>query len=202
MTSFDLPKTYNDPIGLFHEWFQEAKSSESADPDAACLATTGPDGCPSARMVLVRRVDAKGFVFFTNENSRKGQQLLKGGFAALCYHWKTLARQVRVEGRVETVSEAESDLYFNSRHRSSRIGAWASQQSQDLDSRATLLAKNAEMEKRFEGTNDIPRPQHWHGFRILPARIEFWQDGEFRLHDRFVFTRTDQGVWSPQRLYP
>lgn len=201
MTLFDLPRTGTDPFNLFNEWFDRAKSSEPADADAACLATVD-DGKPSARMVLVRKVDPRGFVFFTNENSRKGQQLLKGGFAALCYHWKSQERSIRIEGAVESVSAQESDAYYASRPRGSKIGAWASLQSEALDSRETLIEKSKEIEKKFEGREDIPRPPHWHGFRIKPERIEFWQNGQFRLHDRFVFTKNEKGEWIAQRLYP
>lgn len=191
-----------DPFALFHEWFREAKSSEHSDPDAACLATAA-DGRPSARMVLVRTVDSRGFAFFTNENSRKGQQLNSNPFAALCYHWKSLGRQVRIEGRVEHTTTAESDDYFSSRHRGSRIGAWASLQSQPLESREDLLKRVAAIEKQYEGSDVIPRPAHWHGFRIVPTRIEFWQQGEFRLHDRFIFTRDDEhSAWRVERQHP
>ncbi len=200
MTLLETAIRNADPFSLFHEWFKEAKGSEPSDPDAACLATTD-EGRPSARMVLVRRVDSRGFVFFTNANSRKGQQLTGNPFAALCYHWKSLERQVRVEGAVEQVDASDSDDYYASRPRGSRIGAWASDQSQPLSSRETLLQKTAALEKQYEG-QDIPRPPHWGGFRIVPSRIEFWQQGEFRLHDRFVFVRGTDGAWSVQRLYP
>jgi pyridoxamine 5'-phosphate oxidase len=199
MSLLDADIRNSDPINLFHQWFEEAKSSEPSDPDAACLATAH-ENCPSARMVLVRRVDARGFVFFTNENSRKGQQMKAGAYAALCYHWKSLGRQVRVEGAVEYVSDSESDEYYASRPRGSRIGAWASDQSQVLESRDTLVKKAQEIEKKFEGA-DIPRPPFWRGFRVIPSRIEFWESGEFRLHDRFIFTKAADG-WDVVRLYP
>lgn len=191
----------SDPFTLFHQWFEEAKSSESADPDAACLATADHQGRPSARMVLVRKVDQDGFVFFSNETSRKGQQLSANPNAALCYHWKSRGRQVRIEGRVEHTTTKESDDYFTSRHRSSRIGAWASLQSQPLESRDALLKRVADVENKYDGS-DVPRPDHWHGFRIIPTRIEFWQEGEFRLHDRFIFIRADDGTWRVERQHP
>lgn len=190
-----------DPFALFHQWFEEAKSSEPSDPDAACLSTADKEGRPSARMVLVRKADANGFVFFSNETSRKGQQMTANPNAALCYHWKSRGRQVRIEGRVEHTSAQESDAYFSSRHRSSRIGAWASLQSQPLESREALLKRVADIEKKYDG-NDVPRPDHWHGFRIVPTRIEFWQEGEFRLHDRFIFTRDTNGAWRVERQHP
>lgn len=199
MTLLDADIRNSDPFVLFSQWFEEAKGSEASDPDAACLATM--DGArPSARMVLVRRVDHRGFVFFTNENSRKGQQMKSGAFAALCYHWKSQQRQVRVEGAVEVVDAKESDAYYASRPRGSRIGAWASLQSEPLNSRETLLKRAADIEKKFEG-QDIPRPPHWFGYRVIPSRIEFWEQGEARLHDRFVFTRKGDG-WDMVRLYP
>ena len=200
MTLLDADIRNADPILLFTKWLETAKSSEIADADAACLATA-ENGHPSARMVLVRHVDERGFTFFTNENSRKGQQMASGGFAALCYHWKSLERQVRVEGAVERVDDADSDAYYASRARGSRVGAWASDQSQPLDSRETLLNKAEEISAKY-AHQDIPRPPFWRGFRIKPTRIEFWQQGEFRLHDRFVFTPSTGGGWDVQRLYP
>jgi len=200
MTMLETDIRNADPLSLFYQWFEAAKGSEHADPDAACLATA-QDGRPSARMVLVRRVDERGFTFFTNENSRKGQQLTANGFAALCYHWKSLERQIRVEGSVERADASESDAYYASRTRGSRLGAWASEQSQPLGSRETLLKKVSALEAQYEGTA-IPRPPFWGGFRIVPTRIEFWQQGEFRLHDRFVFTRNASNGWDVQRLHP
>lgn len=200
MTLLDAPQPGSDPFNLFDEWFEGAKSSEPFDPDAACLATATENGKPSARMVLVRKVDSRGFVFYTNEHSRKGRELIEGGFAALCYHWKSMERQVRVEGAVLKLDNAESDLYHAARPRESRISAWASQQSQPLESRAVFLERVAQITAHYEG-KDVPRPPHWGGFRIVPERIEFWQAGESRMHDRFVFTREKAG-WSIQRLYP
>lgn len=189
------------PFGLFQTWFAEAKSSEPEDADAACIATVDEWGMPNARMVLMRKVDERGFVFFTNYESRKGQELINHPKAAICYHWKSLQRQVRIQGKVEKVSEAEADAYFNSRPRNSRIGAWASIQSQPLPARQDLLDRVAEFEKKFDGVENPPRPEYWSGFRIVPERIEFWQQTEFRLHERQVYT-LQNGVWSNQLLYP
>lgn len=190
-----------DPITLFHAWLAESLRSEPNDPEAMALATVGADGRPSVRMVLLKGVDDKGFCFYTNMESRKGRELAANPYAALCFHWKSLLRQVRVEGRVEHVSAEMSDAYFNSRHPVSRLGAWASRQSQPLESRATLEARVQEYAEKF-GDGPIPRPPYWGGYRIVPDRIEFWQQGDNRLHDRFVFTRTDAGGWSLSRLNP
>ncbi|WAJ27299.1 pyridoxamine 5'-phosphate oxidase [Antarcticirhabdus aurantiaca] len=191
-----------DPIALFRRWLADAEASEPNDPSAMTLASVDSDGMPDARMVLMRGVDERGFAFYTNFESDKGRQLLANPRAALCFHWKTQRRQVRVRGAVEQVSEAEADAYFDSRPRGSRIGAWASQQSRPLASRAVLEARVAEIEARF-GDEAVPRPPHWSGFRIVPARIEFWQDGAFRLHDRIVFERDAEGAgWTTRRLYP
>lgn len=201
MTHFDLPATGVNPYELFNEWLELAKKSEVNDPDAMSLATVGADGMPSVRMVLMRGCDARGFVFFTNSMSRKGEQLAATRKAALCFHWKSLRRQVRIEGDVESVSDAESDAYFNGRPKGSRIGAWASLQSQPLDSRKTLEARVQKLEEQYKDTDKIPRPPHWFGYRVKPTRIEFWQDGAYRLHDRFVFIQ-ENGVWVIERLYP
>ncbi|MCB1539264.1 MAG: pyridoxamine 5'-phosphate oxidase [Alphaproteobacteria bacterium] len=201
--TFLKPADNCDPVALFHQWFDDAQKTEINDPDAACLATADAQGRPSARMVLVRQVDARGFVFFTNGHSIKGRQMMENPHAALCYHWKSLRRSVRVEGHVETIAEAESDSYFTGRPRGSRIGAWASQQSEPLESREALVARVAALTAEYGENADVPRPPHWHGYRIVSTRIEFWQDGEFRLHDRFAFTRmAEQDRWTIQRLYP
>lgn len=201
MTHFELPATGVNPYQLFGQWLEEAKKSELNDPEAMSLATVGADGMPSVRMVLLKGLDERGFVFFTNSMSRKGQQLAATRKAALCFHWKSLRRQVRIEGAVETVSDAESDAYFNSRPKGSRIGAWASLQSQPLDSRATLEARVKKLEDQYKDGDSVPRPPHWFGYRVKPSRIEFWQDGASRLHDRFVFTQIS-GVWTAERQYP
>ena len=189
-----------DPYARFEAWMAEATKSEVNDPNAVCLATATPDGRPSARMVLLKGVDARGFVFYTNLESRKGGELAANPQAALCFHWKTLQRSVRVEGPVEAVSDAEADAYYSSRHRSSRIGAWASQQSRPLEGRFALEKRVAEYTLKF-GIGEIPRPAFWSGFRVLPARIEFWQDMPFRLHERNVFLKDGEG-WRTETLYP
>ncbi|MBP0447367.1 pyridoxamine 5'-phosphate oxidase [Roseomonas sp. SSH11] len=189
-----------DPYGLFEAWFAEAVAKEPNDPNAMCLATTTPDGWPSARMVLLKGRDDRGFVFYTNEQSRKGGELLSNPRAALCFHWKSLRRQVRVEGTVERVTTAESDAYFASRSRGSRISAASSDQSRPLPSRAEFERRIAELEARYPG-DTLPRPPHWGGFRVLPLRIEFWQDMPFRMHDRLVFERAGEG-WTTGRLFP
>ena len=189
-----------EPYGLFEAWFAEAVAREPNDPNAMCLATSTAAGWPSARMVLLKGRDEAGFVFYTNEQSRKGGELLANPRAALCFHWKSLRRQVRVEGRVERVTAAESDAYFASRSRGSRISAASSEQSRPLGSRAEFERRIAETESRYPG-EEVPRPPHWGGFRLLPSRIEFWQDMPFRMHDRLVFDRTEAG-WTTQRLYP
>jgi pyridoxamine 5'-phosphate oxidase len=189
-----------DPFARFEAWMAEASKSEVNDPNAVCLATSTPDGRPSARMVLLKGVDPRGFVFYTNLESRKGGELAGNPQAALCFHWKTLQRSVRVEGPVEPVSDAEADAYYESRHRSSRIGAWASQQSRPLEGRFALEKRVAEYTLKF-GLGAIPRPAFWSGFRVLPQRIEFWQDMPFRLHERNVFLKDGEG-WRTETLYP
>jgi pyridoxamine 5'-phosphate oxidase len=189
-----------DPIALFQDWLAEATATEPNDPTAMCLATIDAAGRPAARMVLLKGVDSRGFAFYTNLDSRKGLEIATNPFAALCFHWKSLRRQVRVEGPVETVSGDEADRYFATRGRTSRLGAWASLQSRPLDSRATLEARLADMEARFDG-RDVPKPPNWSGFRVIPQTIEFWKDGAHRLHDRIVFHREGDG-WETSRLYP
>jgi pyridoxamine 5'-phosphate oxidase len=197
----------NDPFGLFRQWMADAEKSEPEDPNAMALATADASGVPSVRMVLLKGVDERGFVFYTNLESRKGVQLGQNPNAALCFHWKSLKRQVRVEGPVEVVSDAEADEYYHSRPRGSQIGAWASRQSRPLEGRWELEKRVAEFTaKHAIGT--IPRPPHWSGFRVLPNRIEFWHDRPFRLHDRVVFHRASQSGggpdegWTTERLFP
>ncbi|MBL6642362.1 MAG: pyridoxamine 5'-phosphate oxidase [PS1 clade bacterium] len=192
----------HDPIAAFDGWLQEAAASEPNDPNAMSLATVGADGMPNARMVLLKGHDARGFVFYTNLESQKGGELADNAQAALCFHWKSLHRQVRVQGPISAVSDAEVDVYFNSRGRQSRIGAWASQQSRPLADRAELEAAFAKIDAQYPD-EDIPRPPHWSGRRISPLRIEFWQDGDHRLHDRLVFKRASaDAAWETERLYP
>lgn len=187
-----------DPIALFARWLEDAK--DLPEPTAMCLATATPEGVPSARMVLLKGVDADGFVFYTNIESRKGQELLANPRAALCFHWQPLGRQVRVEGVVERVSDAEADAYFDTRARESRIGAWASQQSRPLSGKTELLKRVAEFTAKYM-VGDIPRPPYWSGFRIIPHAIEFWQQGAFRLHERSVYRWTGRD-WEIGKLYP
>jgi pyridoxamine 5'-phosphate oxidase len=190
----------DDPIARFSAWLAEAEASEPNDPNAVALATVNADGQPSVRMVLLKGLSADGFVFYTNQQSRKADDLRAVPRAALLFHWKSLRRQVRVEGAVSAVTDAEADAYFASRGRISQLGAWASDQSRPLDSRATLEAQLAEVTARFDG-QDVPRPPHWSGYRVAPERIEFWQDGAHRLHDREVYER-DGTEWRTGRLFP
>jgi pyridoxamine 5'-phosphate oxidase len=191
-----------EPFALFDEWLKDATKSEPNDPNAVALATVDSDGLPDVRMVLLKGFDEQGFVFYTNFESQKGQEILGSMKAAMCFHWKTLRRQVRVRGPVEIVSDAEADAYYATRPRGSRIGAWASKQSRPLESRFALEKAVAEYTARY-AIGDIPRPAHWSGFRIRPTSIEFWHDRPFRLHDRVVFSRaTPDGDWGKTRLYP
>ena len=191
----------NDPITLFSEWLAEAEKSEPNDANAVALASVDGDGLPNVRMVLLKGHDQRGFVFYTNFESKKGEEVLAGMKAAMGFHWKSLRRQVRIRGPVEIVSAEEADEYYNSRHPQSRLGAWASDQSRPLQDRETLMGKVDEYREKY-GEEDIPRPPNWSGFRIMPVEIEFWQDGDYRLHDRVKFTPDGQGGWSGQRLYP
>ncbi|WP_428681127.1 pyridoxamine 5'-phosphate oxidase [Reyranella sp.] len=191
-----------DPLELFAAWYGEAATSEPNDPSAMAVATVGPDGTPAVRMVLLKDYDADGFVFYTNYESRKGNHLLAHPKAALLFHWKSLRRQVRLEGPVTQTTAAEADAYFASRARGSQIGAWASEQSRPLESRFALEKRVAEYGARHViGT--VPRPPHWSGFRLQPNLIEFWQDGAFRLHDRLEYRRSaPTEPWTTRTLYP
>ena len=188
-----------DPHALFDRWLSEAEASEPNDPNAMALATVNASGQPSVRMVLLKGHD-DGFVFYTNQTSRKAEDLAATMRAGLLFHWKTLRRQVRVEGPVTPVTDAEADAYFATRGRLSRFGAWASDQSSLLPDRATLEARLAEVTARFEGS-DVVRPAHWSGYRVTPETIEFWEDGDYRLHNRRLFTRNGDG-WTEGLLYP
>ena len=192
----------DEPLRLFAHWFAEANQAEPADANAMALATVGPDGLPNVRIVLLKGFDERGFVFYTNENSQKGQELAANPQAAVVFHWKSLQRQVRLRGGVTLVSEAEADAYFASRPRISQIGAWASQQSRPLESRfAFEKAVAFYTAKHLAGA--IPRPPHWRGYCLLPSVMEFWQDRPFRLHDRIVFSRdAPDAPWTRTRLYP
>lgn len=189
-----------EPFGLFVEWLEDAKRYEPNDANAMALATVDASGQPDARMVLLKDVDARGFTFYSNRESAKGEALAAHPSAGLLFHWKTLRRQVRVRGRVEPVSVEEADAYFASRARESRVGAWASNQSRALDSRAALEDAIARETARFDG-QDVPRPERWTGWRVVPDQVEFWRDRPFRLHDRLLFTRDGDG-WTTGRLQP
>lgn len=188
-----------DPLQIFDEWLAEAEKSEPNDPNAAALATASADAMPSVRMVLVKRVEAERFCFFTNAESRKGRELEVNRHAALCFHWKSLRRQVRVEGTVHELGSTEVDAYFHSRSRKSQIGAAVSDQSRVLSSRVELEERVQRFTKANPGV--VPRPAYWRGFRVAPERIEFWISGDDRLHDRFLFTRTAD-AWEQVRLFP
>ena len=192
----------NDPFQIFAEWLVDAEKSEPNDPNGMALATVDEEGLPNVRMVLLKDADERGFVFYTNYESQKGQEILGTKKAALCFHWKSLRRQVRVRGIVEQVSAAEADAYFASRAKQSQIGAWASQQSRPLEGRFALEASVAMYGAKY-ALGTVPRPPQWSGFRIKPLSIEFWHDRPFRLHDRVVFRRPDpDGGWTKTRLYP
>lgn len=193
-------KQETDPLPRILEWLDEARKTEPNDPEAMTLATADSHGQPSARMVLLKHVDARGFVFYTNLESQKGRELRENPRAALLFHWKSLRRQIRAEGEVSMVEDAEADDYFASRPRGSRIGAWASAQSRPMESMFELEKQVAAVTARY-GLGEIPRPPHWSGFRLTPTRIEFWKDGRFRLHERIVHTR-DGDSWTVGRLYP
>ena len=189
-----------DPFQLFDDWLTEARASEPNEPGAMAVATAGADGRPSVRMLLLKAHGPEGFTFYTHEGSPKGADLAENARTALLFHWKSLCRQVRVEGAVERVSDAEADSYFASRARDSQIGAWASDQSRPLDSRETFERRFEETKRRFEG-REVPRPAGWVGYRVIPDHIEFWTAREHRLHERRLFTRDGEG-WNEGLLYP
>ncbi|NKK00713.1 pyridoxamine 5'-phosphate oxidase [Rhizobium leguminosarum bv. viciae] len=201
LTSGDFTES-GEPFKLFAEWLKEAEASEPNDPNAVALATVDEDGLPNVRMVLLKGFDDNGFVFYTNFESQKGREILGQKKAAMCFHWKSLRRQVRLRGPIEIVTDAEADDYFKTRARGSRIGAWASKQSRPLESRFALEKAVAEYTARY-AIGEIPRPAHWSGFRIRPTSIEFWKDQKFRLHDRVEFRRpSPEGEWDKVRMYP
>ncbi len=201
LTSGDFTEE-NEPFALFGAWLKDAEASEVNDPNAVAVATVDENGLPNVRMVLLKGYDSRGFVFYTNFESQKGQEILGQKKAAMCFHWKSLRRQVRLRGEVEVVSDAEADEYFNSRPLGSRIGAWASKQSRPLEGRFALEKSVAEYTARY-ALGNVPRPPHWSGFRIKPVSIEFWHDRKFRLHDRIEFRRENPGApWHKVRMYP
>jgi pyridoxamine 5'-phosphate oxidase len=191
----------DEPLQLFERWFRDAKAKEPNDANAMALATVDAAGAPDVRMVLLKDVDQRGFTFYSNAESAKGLQLGANPRAALCFHWKSLGRQVRVRGAVEPVSEEEADAYFRTRDRGARLGAWASDQSRELPDRLALEKRIAEFALKF-GLGEVPRPPHWRGWRIAPQRIEFWKNMPFRLHDRLVFERDANMGWKKSRLFP
>jgi len=197
----DTNQTETDPFAWFQRWMTEAEASEPSDPNAMTVVTVAADGRPSARTILLKGVDPRGFVFYTNTQSRKGNELAANNLVFLLFYWKSLGRQIRVEGRVEPVTTAEADAYYASRPRISRLGAWASDQSRPLSERAELERRLAHFEEKYPG-DDIPRPPHWSGYRVLPERFEFWRNMPFRLHDRTIFERAPDGGWTSGKLFP
>tara|TARA_B100001121_G_scaffold243978_1_gene218631 strand:+ start:274 stop:879 length:606 start_codon:yes stop_codon:yes gene_type:complete len=199
-TNQKLINSSKKPIDLFKEWFEEAKKSEINDPNAMNLATVSSDGKPNSRIVLLKSYDDNGFVFYTNSKSKKGKAIQHNSSVALNFHWKSLQKQIRIEGNVSKISSSKADEYYNSRPIGSRIGAWASLQSEQLDERSTLIERVDEFKKKFLN-NEIPRPPHWDGYLVSPFLIEFWQDMPFRLHDRLEFRR-EKELWVNRKLYP
>ena len=199
----EIFEKYGDnPIALCNQWYEDAKKTEPNDPDAICLATADKNGAPSNRMVLVKDISDKGFKFHTNSTSHKGQDLEHNPKASICWYWKTTRKQIRIEGRVEKISQDESDTYFKTRPKNRQIGAWASDQSNTFEKWQDLENRIAEFKEKFEDVNDIPRPEYWNGYRLIPNRIEFWIAHRDRLHTRFVYTKNDSDNWTANWLYP
>ena len=195
-------KDLDNPLDLFAEWFNEAKKTEINDPNALALATVGKNGIPSVRMVLLKDFNEKGFVFYTNLNSRKSTEIKSNPNASMCFHWKSLLRQVRIAGKLSKVSDVDADNYYNSRSYGSRIGAWASNQSSILKSRNELLKSIEEFKKKYTKEINIPRPNHWSGWNLNPIEIEFWLDGKDRIHERLLYRRVDNNKWEKSLLSP
>ena len=195
-------KDLNNPIDLFGYWFNEAKETEINDPNALSLATVGKNGIPSVRMVLLKDFNSDGFVFYTNLNSRKSEEIKSNANASMCFHWKSLLRQVRITGEISKVSDADADNYYNSRSYGSRIGAWASNQSSILKSRDELLKSVEEFKKKYPNENNVPRPKHWSGWNLTPNEIEFWLDGKNRIHERLRYTKKNNNDWEKNLLNP
>tara|TARA_B100001173_G_scaffold31838_1_gene24766 strand:- start:275 stop:901 length:627 start_codon:yes stop_codon:yes gene_type:complete len=191
-----------DPIQLFNIWMDEAKKSELNDPNAVALATSNKNNLPSVRMVLLKDFNKNGFVFYTNLNSQKGNELKENPKASMCFHWKSLLRQIRISGSVSLVSDDVADAYYNSRSYESRIGAWASKQSKELSSRDELLNSIEEYKKKYNHKNNVPRPSHWSGWNLSPLSIEFWLDGDSRIHERLNYTKDSNGNWIKSLLNP
>lgn len=192
----------NCPISQFNQWLDEATQTELNDPSAMALATSTKEGIPSVRMVLLKQADKKGFKFHSNAESQKGNEIASNPYASLCFHWKTLRKQVRIDGKIEIVSTEEADEYYKTRPYNRKIGAWASEQSRPLTSRDVLEERIKEYESQYPEGSDIPRPDYWIGYRVVPSKIEFWMDNPDRLHDRFVYTLNDSEQWDITRLYP
>ena len=192
----------DDPIELFKVWMDEAKKSEPNDPNALSLATSNKDNLPSVRMVLLKEFSQKGFVFYTNLNSQKGNELKENPNAAMCFHWKSLLRQIRISGKITQVEDSVADQYYNSRGYDSRIGAWASKQSKELKNRDELENSIKEFKKKFNDKNNVPRPDHWSGWNLSPRRIEFWLDGDSRIHERLNYSIDKSGNWIKSLLSP
>ena len=192
----------DDPIELFKVWMDEAKKSEPNDPNALSLATSNKDNLPSVRMVLLKEFNQKGFIFYTNLNSQKGNELKENPNAAMCFHWKSLLRQIRISGKITQVEDSVADQYYNSRGYDSRIGAWASKQSKELKNRDELENSIKEFKKKFNDKNNVPRPDHWSGWNLSPIRIEFWLDGDSRIHERLNYTIDKSGNWIKSLLSP